>query len=392
MTARNVPYRSMIFRKACGGAIGLATAFFGICGAAQAHQFTMTEALVVFKTDGTFQIDMIADVDALALGVPDTADSAELAATLRAMTADELQERIDHAANTVSRRVRVRFDGEKSEPWITFPDYGTPLTTEAEIPTVLGTTIRLTGRIPGEAETFTFGASRAFRAVHLAVFDQRTATGLQFVLGPSEDSPPLPLDVGAGGKLLVVQRRLDVAVRYLILGFEHILPLGLDHILFVLGLFLLSPKLRPVLWQVTAFTVAHSVTLALSIYGVVSLPSVLVESMIALSIAYVAVENMLTSELKPWRPVVVFLFGLLHGLGFADVLLELGLPRDQFVAALITFNIGVELGQLTVVGLAFLAVGWFRNRTWYRKSIVIPLSALIALVGLYWCVERAFMA
>jgi hypothetical protein len=126
-------------------------------------------------------------------------------------------------------------------------------------------------------------------------------------------------------------------------------------------------------------------------FDVVSLPSRLVESLIALSIAYVAVENVLTSELKPWRPAVVFAFGLLHGMGFAGVLRELGLPRDQFVPALIAFNVGVELGQLSVVALAMLFVGRFRGQPWYRKAIVIPASLAIAAVGLYWAVERAFL-
>ena len=143
--------------------------------------------------------------------------------------------------------------------------------------------------------------------------------------------------------------RLEIARQYLWLGYTHILPKGLDHILFVLGIFLLSPRWQTMLLQVTAFTVAHSITLGLSIYGIVSLPSRIVEPLIALSIAYVAIENLLTRELKPWRLALVFMFGLLHGLGFAGVLRELGLPREEFLTALVTFNLGVEGGQLTVI-------------------------------------------
>jgi hypothetical protein len=113
-----------------------------------------------------------------------------------------------------------------------------------------------------------------------------------------------------------------------------------------------------------------------------------VEPLISLSISYVAVENLLVSELKPWRPAVVFLFGLLHGLGFAGVLHEIGLPQGQLVAALISFNVGVELGQLAVVLIAFAVLGWFRHKAWYRRAVTIPLSALIALVGAYWTVQR----
>ena len=122
-----------------------------------------------------------------------------------------------------------------------------------------------------------------------------------------------------------------------------------------------------------------------------ALSPAIVEPLIAASIVYVAVENLLTSRLHSWRVFVVFGFGLLHGMGFAGVLQEVGLPRSEFLAGLLAFNLGVELGQLTVIGLAFLAVGlWFRERPWYRARIVLPASALIAATGLYWTVERVF--
>ena len=134
---------------------------------------------------------------------------------------------------------------------------------------------------------------------------------------------------------------------------------------------------------------AHSITLGLTIYGVFSLPSSIVEPLIALSIAYVAIENVLTSELHAWRPFVVFGFGLLHGMGFAGVLQEIGMPRSEFLTALVSFNVGVELGQLAVITLAFALTGlWFRNRSWYRGRIVVPASLAIAATGLYWTVER----
>ena len=120
----------------------------------------------------------------------------------------------------------------------------------------------------------------------------------------------------------------------------------------MVGLFLLGTRWRPLLLQVTLFTIAHSVTLGLSMLGIVSLPSSIVEPLIAFSIAYVAVENLFTTELSPWRGALVFLFGLLHGLGFAGVLGELGMPRGQFGLALVSFNVGVELGQLSVIALA----------------------------------------
>ncbi len=186
--------------------------------------------------------------------------------------------------------------------------------------------------------------------------------------------------------------RWEIARQYLALGYTHILPKGLDHILFVLGIFLLSPRVKTMLLQVTAFTVAHSITLGLSIYGIVSLPSRVVEPLIALSIAYVAIENLLTRELKPWRLALVFMFGLLHGLGFAGVLRELGLPRDEFLTGLLTFNLGVEGGQLTVIAMAWVVVAPFVTRGWYRQRVVIPASLVIAAIGIYWTIVRIWSA
>jgi hypothetical protein len=182
--------------------------------------------------------------------------------------------------------------------------------------------------------------------------------------------------------------RMEIVRQYLWLGYTHILPKGLDHILFVLGIFLLSPRLKTMLLQVTAFTIAHSITLGLSMYGIVSLSPRIVEPLIALSIVYVAIENLVTRELKPWRIALVFMFGLLHGLGFAGVLRELGLPRDEFLTALLTFNLGVEGGQITIIAAALLAVFPFMKKGWYRQRVVIPASLLIAIVGAYWMFVR----
>ena len=123
-------------------------------------------------------------------------------------------------------------------------------------------------------------------------------------------------------------------------------------------------------------------------YGVVSLPPTIVEPLIALSIVYVGIENCLTRTLHAWRVMLVFMFGLLHGMGFAGVLAEVGLPDGEFLTSLISFNVGVELGQLTVIAGGFLLVGWWRQRAWYRSVIVVPGSLLISAVGSYWVWER----
>ena len=176
------------------------------------------------------------------------------------------------------------------------------------------------------------------------------------------------------------------------MGFVHILPFGVDHILFVLGLFLLGSRLPALIKQITAFTVAHSLTLALAAAGLVRLPAHIVEPLIALSIVFVAIENLTTKEVRPWRITVVFAFGLVHGLGFAEVFQDLGLAGAGFITALAGFNIGVELGQLSVVALALLAVGWFREREGYRKFVVVPASLAIAAVAAFWTLQRVFFS
>ena len=206
------------------------------------------------------------------------------------------------------------------------------------------------------------------------------------IIEGGESSPPIPLDRG------VPVSGWTVFAQYIPVGFEHIVPLGLDHILFVLGLFFLGTAWPTLLWQVSAFTLAHTVTLAFGALGWVTVPPSIVEPLIAASITYVALENIFLGHLTRWRPLVIFGFGLLHGLGFASVLGEFGLPAGQFFPALIGFNVGVEFGQLAVIAVAFLAVGaWFGEKPWYHARIAVPASAVIALVGAWWFVERVFL-
>jgi hypothetical protein len=125
--------------------------------------------------------------------------------------------------------------------------------------------------------------------------------------------------------------------------------------------------------------------------NIIVLPGDLVEPIISLSIMFVAIENMLLTELKSWRILVVFLFGLIHGMGFASSLNEIGLPRDKFYTSIISFNVGVELGQIAVIAAVFaLLIIPFKNKGWYRKGIVFPVSILIAIVAAYWTVQRLF--
>jgi hypothetical protein len=176
---------------------------------------------------------------------------------------------------------------------------------------------------------------------------------------------------------------------YIFVGFEHIIPKGWDHIVFVLGLFFFSSKFKPLIWQISTFTLAHTITLALGSLGYIRIVPELVEPLIALSIVFISFENIFTKNFSRWRPLVIFTFGLLHGLGFASVLGEFGLPTEFFIPALLGFNVGVEFGQLTVVLLAFILLGyWFNQKNYYTSSIAQPISAIIGLVGAFWFIER----
>ena len=184
---------------------------------------------------------------------------------------------------------------------------------------------------------------------------------------------------------------LETFALYVGIGTQHILPGGLDHILFVLALFFSTRRLRPLLIQISAFTLAHTFTLALVASDVFSPPASIVEPLIAATIAFVAIENLIFKDMTRWRPFVVFAFGLIHGMGFAGFFGSLGLPSDQFWSALIGFNVGVELGQLAVilaVALLVLPARKYLTDLHYRQFIVWPVCGLIGLTGAIWTVQR----
>lgn len=181
----------------------------------------------------------------------------------------------------------------------------------------------------------------------------------------------------------------EISWFYFKLGFSHIVPEGLDHVLFIIALCLINTKLSSIIWQATAFTVAHTIALILSMKNIIVAPAPIIESVIALSIIFVAVENLLITKLQPWRILLVFAFGLIHGLGFASALNETGLPPQKFFTSLLMFNLGVEVCQILLITLVFSAlIHPFKAKPWFRKGIVYPISLAIAMAGSYWLFER----
>jgi hydrogenase/urease accessory protein HupE len=345
-------------------------------GSLQAHEIGTTLVSVEFQMDRTFRIEITTDAQSLAEKLATVAGEPVPASGSSAI---DLQAQIREWGDVFRGRFSAAFDGAAAPVEI---DYSVSPPADHTTPPLAS--IKLNGAVPAGARQFTWMYSWTFATYALAVRNAGSAQQATQWLEGGQRSSPIDL-----AEAMAPPSRMRTAATYLALGFTHIVPHGLDHMLFVLGIFLLSRRMKQVFAQVSAFTLAHSITLALSIYGALSVSPAIVEPMIAVSIAYVAIENLFMSELKPWRIALVFGFGLLHGMGFAGALKEAGLPRSEFFTALVTFNIGVEAGQLAVIAAAFLLVGWYwGNRVWYRRRVVLPASAFIACTAIFWTVQR----
>lgn len=353
----------------------LAVALF-VCASARAHEIGTTQVHALFARNHTYRIDVTTAPRALLNKLearahrPRSADASP----------EALRAKLQSYATELAAASDVRFGDVRVTPRVEV----LPIVQPADPGAASYVVIRLTGELPPHARSFTWQYGLTYAAYALALENEGHGEPVRQWLDGDARSAPFAL-----ARDVIPPTRLDVVRQYLLLGFTHIVPYGLDHILFVLGIFLLSTKWKPVLQQVTAFTIAHSITLGLTIYGLVHVSPRIVEPMIALSIAYVAIENLTTTDLKPWRVAIVFAFGLLHGMGFAGVLSELGLPRREFLPALVSFNVGVEAGQLTVIACAWLTVAsWARTKPWYRWRFVVPASVAIAATGIFWTVQR----
>ena len=354
------------------------------CGLAvpgAAHELGTSRVSVTLTRDGVCMVEITADAASLLARL----QAASGRARERSVARDEYTTRIAALGSTLLGHADLRVDGAPAPLRVDAVQLEAITDAESELrpPVVV---VRLRGAVPADARTLTWGYDLTSASYALTITPADGAPHTEWLEGGQVGEP---IALAATPQ---VPARLATAHTYFGLGFTHILPKGLDHILFVLGIFLFGRGLRPMLWQISAFTVAHSITLGLAMYGLVSLPASIVEPLIALSIVYVAFENLVVSELKPWRVVLVFAFGLLHGLGFAGVLRELALPRGEFVTGLVTFNLGVEAGQLTVIaGATLLVAHWARHQERYRRLVVVPGSCAIALVGAYWTLSRLFV-
>ncbi len=303
------------------------------------------------QSGDTLTFSIVANAESFVAGIDLTevtntndAAEAETYTGLRALPPETFEARFEAFWPQMAERITIRAGETGLAPRFV----SVSVTPEGNLELPRSTTFVFTVELPDGAETVTFGWDRAFGA--LVLRQQGVEAPFDGYIEAGGTTDPITL---AGGDQAT---GWETFFGYVPVGFDHIVPKGLDHILFVLGLFFLSTRFGPLLTQVTLFTLAHTITLALAALGYVSIPGAIVEPLIAASIVFVAVENVVARGVSRWRSFVVFGFGLLHGLGFASVLAEFGLPDYAFVPALIGFNLGVEFGQLFIILMAFLLV------------------------------------
>ena len=422
---------------------------FALASFAHAHEvlpsigdFRTENDRVVFDIRANVE-SFLAEIDLTEVTNTGEAAQADTYDTLRQSSAEDLAARFEAFWPSFAQGLNIVVDGQRLTPEL----IGVAAEPVGDIELVRETHFTFAATLPPQAETLVFSWAPENGILVLRQMDVPAPYDAYLEAGAATD--PIPLS--GGGQATGWETFFD----YIPVGFDHIVPKGLDHILFVLGLFFLAAHFRPLLLQVSLFTLAHTITLALAALGYVKLPGSLVEPLIAASIVFVALENIWAKGISRWRPYIIFGFGLLHGLGFASVLGEFGLPEGTFVAALIGFNVGVEVGQLAVITLMFLCV-WqavridrganeaprglilyasllaiavvisllnpaglatlLENPVWlfaaplagifalsfasimlrdqidaYRRIVAIPASVAIAAVGAYWFIERVFL-
>lgn len=375
---------------------------------------TITQADVVkpslieinVNTNETVSIEIRTSIEALLTGInsqyKNTKESpnADKYDVLRKLSSDDLQKHFIPFHKEFLSKVAVKLDQAEIE--LKIDKVEIPLPGYTKVPRT--SIIHLSGSIPRNTKLISWYYPKSFgdNAVRVRQIDKKNQnwhwSAWQWIR-KDQFTKPFSLQ-----EVFTQISTYEVIKTYLIAGFQHIIPKGFDHLLFIIGIFLYSSHLKPLFWQVTMFTLAHTITLGLASSGVILLASSIVEPLIALSIAYIAFENIISARRKVplenkqhIRLSVIFLFGLLHGLGFASMLREFGLPDHAFFTALFSFNIGVEIAQLSVIAICYILLikvikSIIHNNTHtllkYNHFIVIPFSIIIGCIGLFWTIER----
>ncbi len=344
----------------------------------------------LFMTDDQIQLDLslnieiaLSDIDASL--VTDTNDSknADAYDALRQLKVTELKDEIRRNAKIFLDKVQVMVGDNR----LALNIAGITVEDDIDLSLPRRTNIILTSALPSNDAPVVVGLDQTLGAFAIRQQDPSIDPDDLYtdLINAGQFSQPIP----RGGK--VERPWQEITSQYIVSGIAHIIPKGLDHIIFIMGLFFFSPKWRPLLMQVTVFTLAHSFTLVLATLGLISISASIVEPLIALSIVWIGIENVIRPKIGVSRLAVIFTFGLLHGLGFAFVLGEVGLAGSAFVISLVAFNIGVELGQLLVLAPLLVMGAFIGGHAKYHQRVEVPISSMIALIGLYWFIERVFL-
>ena len=342
-------------------------------------------------TDERVEIEIRTSVEALLTEINgrfrNTTESpnAEAYDRFREMSADDLTMAFRSFHDRLLNGVQLVVDGKAVPLQIAAVDIPPPGYTKVPRASV----IFLEGHIPRDALALTWYYPLAFgdQAVRVRQVNEDTNqwhwSAHQWI---REDRPTDPFSLT---EIFGQPSQIKVMNTYVEAGFFHIVPRGWDHMLFIMGIFLMTLKLKPLIWQATMFTLAHSITLTAGVFEWIRLPVAIVEPLIALSIAYVAIENLFLKRMSRLRLPVVFAFGLLHGLGFASMLTDFGLPEGAYIQALLWFNVGVEFGQLAVLFAGYFVLSiWFSRESTFRRWVTLPGSVIIGWIGVSWCYDR----
>ncbi|MBL8556567.1 MAG: HupE/UreJ family protein [Phenylobacterium sp.] len=366
----------------------LSAALLLVVAAAPAQAHNLPYALVDLRIGpgGKLDIALRCHLTPLVQGLPQGASDDAVAARLMAMSDTEIAARSAEVAGQIRAMLSLRADGRLIDVAVRMPTPG-QIRAEAATPRL--------SPMPSEPIAITAQAPAGTTVVDIAlppslgpaVLSTRYPDGTT-TTAPIPDGQRSP-DLRLAGPSPVLDH-LDAVLRFVRLGFGHILPGGLDHILFVVALAIGAPRLGPLVKLATAFTLAHSLTLSLAALGFVSAPASLVEPAITLSIAVAAILSFraASGDVGWVRLGVVFGFGLLHGLGFAGALAETGLPRGAELTALAAFNVGIELAQIAVIVLVLAALRLATLLTRDPLLISRPVTACVAVAGLLWTAQR----
>ncbi len=332
----------------------------------------------------------LADIDLSAISDTDESANASGYDTIRALPSGDISALIRKKWPDLQSLLRIF--SETQELTLFLEDV--KVESQDNLALVRETTLYLSAQVDKTSQTIRVDWDKRLGSIVIrALADEQSADYTEFLVAGGT-SKPIALFNRAPSPFL------DVVSNYLYSGIIHIIPFGLDHMLFVLALLAMSISVRPLLLQISLFTVAHTVTLALASLKIISFSVPLVETLIAVSIAYVGLDNLLNPNQRPQnnsgqkvgrlRAVIIFGFGLLHGLGFATVLQDFGLPEASFAVGLISFNIGVEVGQIVTILPIWVVLGLFKlNPHQFRRWFQVPVSLIILAISLFWIYERA---